>query len=126
MRRIQKLAQSSNALRRLPLFQGLLPFNKSSLPGDIMGGVILAAPRHSGGDGYSKIIGTPVGPGLYTMMLPMIAFAIFGCSRHLVVSADSTTAAMGCDGSYFSLFHSLHLSIRRNDTHSLRLLRERC
>jgi hypothetical protein len=27
----------------LPLFQGLLPFNKSSLSGDIMGGVILAA-----------------------------------------------------------------------------------
>jgi MFS superfamily sulfate permease-like transporter len=80
--------------RRIPLFQGLLPFNKSNLPGDIMGGVILAALGIPEVMGYTKIIGTPVVTGLYTMLLPMIAFAIFGCSRHLVVSADSATAAM--------------------------------
>jgi MFS superfamily sulfate permease-like transporter len=80
--------------RRIPLFQGLLPFNKSNLPGDIMGGVILAALGIPEVMGYTKIIGTPVVTGLYTMLLPIIAFAIFGCSRHLVVSADSATAAM--------------------------------
>ena len=42
----------------------------------------------------TKIIGTPVITGLYTMLLPMLAFALFGSSRHLVVSADSATAAM--------------------------------
>jgi high affinity sulfate transporter 1 len=91
---IQKSKQLSNAQRRLPLFQGLLPFNKSNLAGDIMGGVILAALGIPEVMGYTKIIGTPVVTGLYTMLLPMIAFAIFGCSRHLVVSADSATAAM--------------------------------
>jgi len=84
----------SNVQRRLPLFQGLLPFNKSNLPGDIMGGIILAALGIPEVMGYTKIIGTPVVTGLYTMLLPMIAFTIFGCSRHLVVSADSATAAM--------------------------------
>jgi MFS superfamily sulfate permease-like transporter len=44
--------------------------------------------------GYTKIIGTPIVTGLYTLLLPVIAFAIFGSSRHLVVSADSATAAM--------------------------------
>ena len=83
-----------NAQRRFPLFQGILPFNKSNLPGDIMGGVILAALGIPEVMGYTKIIGTPVVTGLYTMLLPIIAFAIFGCSRHLVVSADSATAAM--------------------------------
>jgi MFS superfamily sulfate permease-like transporter len=91
---IQQPKQPGNAQRRLPLFQGLLPFNKSTLPGDIMGGVILAALGIPEVMGYTKIIGTPVVTGLYTMLLPMIAFAIFGCSRHLVVSADSATAAM--------------------------------
>jgi high affinity sulfate transporter 1 len=91
---IQKRKQLSNAQRRLPLFQGLLPFSKSNLAGDIMGGVILAALGIPEVMGYTKIIGTPVVTGLYTMLLPMIAFAIFGCSRHLVVSADSATAAM--------------------------------
>jgi MFS superfamily sulfate permease-like transporter len=44
--------------------------------------------------GYTKIIGTPVITGLYTLFLPVVAFAVFGSSRHLVVSADSATAAM--------------------------------
>jgi MFS superfamily sulfate permease-like transporter len=91
---IQEPKQPGNAQRHLPLFQGLLPFNKSNLPGDIMGGVILAALGIPEVMGYTKIIGTPVVTGLYTMLLPMIAFAIFGSSRHLVVSADSATAAM--------------------------------
>ena len=91
---IQEPNQPSNTQRRLPLFQGILPFNKSTLPGDIMGGIILAALGIPEVMGYTKIIGTPVVTGLYTMLLPMIAFAIFGCSRHLVVSADSATAAM--------------------------------
>jgi high affinity sulfate transporter 1 len=84
----------TNAQRRWPLFQGLLPFDKSHLSGDIMAGVTLAALGIPEVMGYTKIIGTPVVTGLYTMLLPMIAFAIFGCSRHLVVSADSATAAM--------------------------------
>ena len=91
---IQEPKQPGNTQRRFPLFQGLLPFNKSNLPGDIMGGVILAALGIPEVMGYTKIIGTPVVTGLYTMLLPMIAFAIFGSSRHLVVSADSATAAM--------------------------------
>jgi high affinity sulfate transporter 1 len=90
----QRPNESDNNHRPWSLFQGLLPFNKSNLPGDIMGGIILAALGIPEVMGYTKIIGTPVVTGLYTMLLPMIAFAIFGCSRHLVVSADSATAAM--------------------------------
>jgi high affinity sulfate transporter 1 len=78
----------------LPLCQGLLPFDKSRLIPDILGGVTLAALGIPEVMGYTKIIGTPVVTGLYTMLLPMLAFALFGSSRHLVVSADSATAAM--------------------------------
>jgi len=94
MTSIQNPKQSSNVRRLSPLFQGLLPFSKSTLSGDIMAGVTLAALGIPEVMGYTKIIGTPVVTGLYTMLLPMIAFAIFGSSRHLVVSADSATAAM--------------------------------
>ena len=44
--------------------------------------------------GYTKIAGTPVITGLYTILIPMALYAIFGSSRHLVVGADSATAAM--------------------------------
>src|SRR4051794_28567113 len=44
--------------------------------------------------GYSKIAGTPVITGLYTILIPIAVFAILGSSRHLVVGGDSATAAI--------------------------------
>ena len=44
--------------------------------------------------GYTKIAGTPVITGLYTMLIPTVLFALFGSSRHLVVGADSATVAI--------------------------------
>jgi high affinity sulfate transporter 1 len=44
--------------------------------------------------GYTKIIGTPVITGIYTILVPMLLFALFGSSRYLVVGADSATAAI--------------------------------
>ena len=44
--------------------------------------------------GYTKIAGTPVITGLYTILLPIAAYALFGSSRHLVVGGDSATAAI--------------------------------
>jgi len=86
--------QSNKQQWRLPLLQGLLPFDKSRLGPEIMAGITLAALGIPEVMGYTKIIGTPVITGLYTLLLPMLAFALFGSSRHLVVSADSATAAI--------------------------------
>ena len=44
--------------------------------------------------GYTKIAGTPVVTGFYTLLLPLLAFAVFGSSRYLVVAADSATASI--------------------------------
>ncbi len=44
--------------------------------------------------GYARIAGTPAVTGLYTVLLPLVGFAVFGSSRHLVVAADSGTAAI--------------------------------
>lgn len=78
----------------MPVMQGLLPLNKLQLGSDIMAGITLAALGIPEVMGYTKIIGTPVITGLYTVFLPIVVFAVFGSSRHLVVSADSATAAM--------------------------------
>lgn len=92
---ISSSANEASASRwRLPLFQGILPFDKSRLIPDILAGVTLAALGIPEVMGYTKIIGTPVITGLYTLLLPVLVFALFGSSRHLVVSADSATAAM--------------------------------
>ena len=48
--------------------------------------------------GYTRIAGTPVVTGLYTLLFPPLAFATFGSSRYLVVAADSATAAILAGG----------------------------
>ena len=79
---------------RHPFLQGILPFDRSTLLPEIVAGITLAALAIPEVMGYTKIIGTPVITGLYTLLLPVLAYAIFGSSRHLVVAADSATAAM--------------------------------
>lgn len=85
---------NSSAGPRSPVLQGLLPFAKAHFAPDIIAGITLAALGIPEVMGYAKIIGTPVITGLYTLLLPVLMFALFGSSRHLVVSADSATAAM--------------------------------
>ncbi len=93
-----KPSSTVNNGRSLPLLQGLLPLDKGRIGPDIVAGITLAALGIPEVMGYTKIIGTPVITGLYTLFLPVLLFAIFGSSRHLVVSADSATAAMVAAG----------------------------
>jgi SulP family sulfate permease len=81
-------------LRALPVMGGLLPVQRSKITADVVAGFTLAAVSIPVSLGYAKIAGMPVVTGLYTLLLPMAVFAIFGSSRHLVVGADSATAAI--------------------------------
>ena len=81
-----------------PLLGGILPIDRSKVSGDIIAGATLAALAIPEVMGYTKIAGMPVITGLYTLVLPILAFAIFGSSRHLVVGADSATAAILATG----------------------------
>jgi high affinity sulfate transporter 1 len=78
----------------LPVLQGVLPIKGDQIPAEIIAGLTLAAIAIPEVMGYTKISGTPVITGLYTMLIPMALFALFGSSRHLVVGADSATAAI--------------------------------
>jgi high affinity sulfate transporter 1 len=79
---------------RWPILQGIRPIRTSQVPGEIMAGITLAALAVPEVMGYTKISGTPVITGLYTILVPMLLYAVFGSSRHLVVGADSATAAI--------------------------------
>ena len=79
---------------RPEFFAGLRPFSRAGAMRDVLAGVTLASMNIPQVLGYTRIAGTPVVTGLYTVLLPLIAFAAFGSSRHLVVAADSATAAI--------------------------------
>ncbi|ACY19446.1 sulphate transporter [Gordonia bronchialis DSM 43247] len=65
---------------------------------DILAGVTLAAVAIPECMGYSSIAHVPLVAGLYTIILPTLAFALIGASRQLVVGADSATAALLASG----------------------------
>src|SRR5215471_8777725 len=79
---------------RLPILRSVLPINPNQVPSEIVAGITLAALAIPEVMGYTKISGTPVITGLYTILIPTALFAVFGSSRHLVVGADSATAAI--------------------------------
>ncbi|NYB52675.1 MAG: SulP family inorganic anion transporter [Methanobacteriaceae archaeon] len=76
------------------LLQGVLPIDGSSLLPEIIAGIVMAAIFIPEVMGYAKIAGMPIITGIYTILIPMAVFAIFCSSRHLIVGADSATAAI--------------------------------
>jgi high affinity sulfate transporter 1 len=76
------------------LFQSARPFKPAAALRDGFAGITLAAMNIPQALGYTRIAGMPVVTGLYSLLLPAVAFAAFGSSRYLVVSADSATAAI--------------------------------
>lgn len=79
---------------KISVFEGILPVDGYQVLANLVAGVTLAALAIPEVMGYTKISGTPVITGLYTMLIPMVLYACFGSSRHLVVGADSATAAI--------------------------------
>jgi sulfate permease, SulP family len=80
------------------MFSGVRPVTRESAIRDALAGFQLAAMNIPQALGYTKIAGTPVITGLYTLLFPLVAFAAFGSSRFLVVAADSATAAILAGG----------------------------
>jgi len=88
-------ATGSKATKRpLPILEGLLPIDTASVPSELIAGATLAALAIPETMGYAAMAGMPVITGLYTIVVPLFLFAIFGSSRHLVVGADSATAVV--------------------------------
>lgn len=78
----------------LKLFGGLRPFTRAGSVRDAVAGITLASMNIPQVLGYTRIAGMPAVTGLYTVLLPLVAFAVFGSSCRLVVAADSATAAI--------------------------------
>jgi sulfate permease, SulP family len=79
---------------RTGVLRGVLPLPRARLLPEALAGATLAALAVPEVLGYARIAGMPVVTGLYTMLAPMVVFAVLCSSRHLVVAADSATASL--------------------------------
>lgn len=78
-------------LPRLPLLDNLKGYQGSWLRNDISAGVAIAAVGLPSAIAYPAIAGLPPETGLYASITPLVAYALFGPSRQLIVGPDAAT-----------------------------------
>lgn len=80
-------------LRWLPVLTMLKEYQFSWLPKDIAAGLVLTTMLVPVGIAYAEASGVPGVYGLYATIVPLLAYAVFGPSRILVLGPDSALAA---------------------------------
>ena len=89
------LAQDQTGwLRWLPGVRVLRHYERGWLPHDVMAGLVLTAVLVPVGIAYAVASGVPGICGLYATMAGLLAYALFGPSRILVLGPDSSLAAI--------------------------------
>jgi len=80
--------------RYLPITSWLPLYSRSSIPGDLLAGLVVAALAVPQALGYAGIAGVPVLVGLYSIPLALIAYALLGSSPALIVGPVSTVSVL--------------------------------
>jgi len=80
--------------RWLPGARMLLHYEPAWLPNDVLAGLVLTTMLVPTGIAYAEASGVPGIYGLYATMIPLLAYALFGPSRILVLGPDSSLAAV--------------------------------
>jgi high affinity sulfate transporter 1 len=81
-------------MRWLPGLQTLRHYDPAWLRDDIVAGLVLTTMLVPVGIAYAVASGVPAINGLYATIIPLLAYALFGPSRILVLGPDSSLAAV--------------------------------
>ena len=90
-RRDLSLRPASIAQRLLPVLNWLPGYRRDWLLPDVLAGLAVWAVMVPESMAYAGILGVPPIMGLYTIVPPLIAYALLGTSRLLVVGPDTAT-----------------------------------
>src|SRR6202790_434383 len=88
----------------LPGIDTLRRYEAAWLPRDVFAGLVLATMLVPVGIAYATASGLPGIYGLYATIVPLLAYALFGPSRIMVLGPDSSLAAI-IFGVVFTLSH---------------------
>jgi high affinity sulfate transporter 1 len=78
----------------LPGLAALSRYDRSWLPSDLIAGTSVAAVAVPIAIAYSQLAGVPPVHGLYASILPLVAYALLGTSRQLILAPDAATCAV--------------------------------
>src|SRR5262245_37467976 len=88
------MGQVKSWIRWLPGIDTFRRYEAGWLPHDIFAGIVLATMLVPVGIAYAQASGLPGIFGLYATIIPLLAYALFGPSRILVLGPDSALAAV--------------------------------
>src|SRR6476661_10760250 len=92
----------SGRWRAVPIVSWLAHYERGWLRGDVAAGSVVAALAVPQALGYASLAGAPVQAGLYAVPVALVAYAIFGSSRQLIVGPVSTVSVLS--GSLLATF----------------------
>src|SRR5947207_12538283 len=81
-------------LKAIPGVAMLSSYEARSLRSDLVAGLVLTALLVPQGMAYAELAGLPAITGLYTSILCLVGYALFGPSRILVLGPDSSLGPM--------------------------------
>ena len=77
-----------------PGLASLISYRARYVKSDLGAGLAVAAVALPVGIAYAELAGFPAQVGLYSSILPLVAYAIFGSSRQVIVGPDAATCAL--------------------------------
>lgn len=89
-----KKIKKSNVEKFMPGLVMLGSYKTGWLKYDFMAGLSVAAVAIPIAIAYSQLAGVPPVYGLYASILPLVAYALFGTSRQLIMAPDAATCAI--------------------------------
>jgi high affinity sulfate transporter 1 len=81
-------------MRFVPGLQAAREYQREWLRDDLVAGIVLTALLVPQGMAYAELAGLPPIAGVYATLVPLLAYAVFGPSRILVVAPDSAIAPL--------------------------------
>jgi high affinity sulfate transporter 1 len=78
----------------VPGLPDLRNYSRADMPSDVVAGLSVAAVALPVGVAYAQLAGFRPEVGLYASCLPLVAYALFGTSRQLIVGPDAATCAI--------------------------------
>jgi high affinity sulfate transporter 1 len=92
---VERTTRGATALARwLPGLRRLRQYRRSDIRGDLVAGIAVTALLVPQGMAYAELAGLPAITGLYTTVTALVAYAVFGPSKILVLGPDSALAPL--------------------------------
>jgi high affinity sulfate transporter 1 len=80
--------------RYVPFARSLASYSTARLRTDVVAGVTVAALALPAAMAYAGLAGVPISAGLYTLLLPVVAYAVFGSAPRVVVGPEGTISLL--------------------------------